>query len=127
MKVSFSLIREYTPEWNGNRELPEAEKCTATLKTLESLDLLELADAMERQGLDGTVDTGKMKAGDIRSLVSEVGRLLPKYVDIKGLEGDDGPIPVDTLVAYPEFMELAIELLLQLANISQPTEDDVGN
>lgn len=127
MKVLFSLVREYTPEFNGNRELPEAEQCKATLKTLESLDLLELADAMERQGLEGTVDTGKMKAGDIKSLVSEVGRLLPKYVTVTNLEGSDGPISVEVLVAYPEFMELAIELLLQLSNISQPTEDDIKN
>jgi len=127
MKVSFSLTSEFIPEWNKNRELPEAEQCKATLKTLESMDLLELADALERQGLEGTVDTATMSSKDIKALLSETGRLLPKYVTIEGIEGDDGPITLEQVVTYPDFMELAVELLMQLANISQPTEDDIKN
>lgn len=127
MKVQFSLAREYTPEWNGNRELPEDEQVKATLKTLESMDLLELADALERQGVDGEVDSTKMTAKDIKALLTETGRLLPKYVEVTGIEGDDGPITMHQIIAYPDFMELAVELLMQLANISQPTEDDLGN
>lgn len=127
MRVKFSLITDFTPEWNGNRDLPEAEQVKATLKTLESMDLLELADALERQGLEGEVDTAKMTSKDIKSLLLETGRLLPKYVTIEGIEGDDGPITLEQIVTYPDFMELAVELLMQLANISQPTEDDVKN
>lgn len=127
MKVKFSLVTEYVPEWNKNRELPEAEQCKASLKTLESMDLLELADALERQGLEGTVDTAQMSAKDIKSLVAETGRLLPKYVTIEGIEGDDGPITLEQVTTYPDFMELAVELLMKLASNSQPTEDDVKN
>lgn len=127
MKVKFSLVTEYIPEWNENRELPEAEQCKASLKTLESMDLLELADALERQGVDGEVDSTKMTATDIKSLLSETGRLLPKYVSIEGIEGDDGPITIEQVVTYPDFMQLAVELLMELANISQPTEEDLGN
>lgn len=127
MKVKFSLLTPYVPEWNGNRELPEAEQCKASLKTLESMDLLELADALERQSLEGEVDTTTMTAADIKSLLSETGRLLPKYVEVSGIEGDDGTITVEQIVKYPDFMELAVELLMQLANISQPAEEDIKN
>ncbi len=127
MKVAFSLITEYIPEWNDNRDLPEDEQCKATLNTLESMDLLELADALERQGLEGEVDTSRMTSKDIKSLLKETGRLLPKYVTIEGIEGDDGPVTLEHIVTYPDFMELAVELLMKLANISQPTEDDVKN
>ncbi len=127
MKVSFSLTSEYTPTWNGNKELPEAEQAKATLKTLESMDLLELADALERQGVTGEVDTEKMTPADIKALMGETGRLLPKYVTIAGIEGDDGPITVEQITTYPDFMELAVELLMELANISQPTDDDLKN
>lgn len=127
MKVKFSLVSEFTPEWNDNKKLPEAEQCKATLKTLESMDLLELADALERQGLEGEVDTSTMSSKDIKSLLSETGRLLPKYVTIEGIEGDDGPVTLEQIVTYPDFMELAVELLMKLANISQPNEGDVKN
>lgn len=127
MKVSFSLTSEYTPSWNKNKELPEAEQAKATLKTLESMDLLELADALERQGVSGEVDTEKMTPADIKALLGETGRLLPKYVTVTGIEGDDGPITVEQITTYPDFMELAVELLMELANISQPTEDDLKN
>jgi hypothetical protein len=127
MKVKFSLTREFVPEWQDNRELPDAEQCKCQMKTLESMDLLELADALERQGLEGTVDTGKMSAKDIKLLLEETGRLLPKYVTVENLEGDEGQVTLEQIVTYPDFMELAVELLMQLANISQPTDDDVKN
>lgn len=127
MRVKFSLITDFTPEWNGNKELPEDEQCKATLKTLENMDLLEFADSLERQGLEGEVDTSTMTSKDIKSLLRETGRLLPKYVTIEGIEGDDGPVTLEQIVTYPDFMELAVELLMQLANISQPTEDDIKN
>lgn len=127
MKVRFSLLTKYTPEWNQNRDLPEDERVTVGLKTLESMDMLELADALERQGVDGEVDSTKMTAKDIKSLLSETGRLLPKYAEVSGLEGDDGPIDINKVVTYPDFMELAVELLMELANISSPTEEDIKN
>ncbi len=127
MKVKFSLLTNYVPEWNDNRELPEDEQCKAVLSALESMDLLELADALERQAEDGEVDTATMSAADIRSLLKETGRLLPKYVQIAGIEGDDGPITVEQIVTYPDFMVLAVELLMELASISQPNEEDIKN
>ncbi|MEE8606709.1 MAG: hypothetical protein V3S55_03815 [Nitrospiraceae bacterium] len=127
MKVQFSLTREFVPTWNDNRDLPAEEQIKATLKTLESMDLLELSDAFERQGVKGEVDTDTMKPEDIKILLSETGRLLPKYVTITGLDGDDGPVSLDSIVTYPDFMPLAIELLMELANISQPTEADLKN
>lgn len=127
MKVAFSLTSEYTPEWNDNKKLPEAEQAKATLKTLESMDLLELADSLERQGVSGEVDTDKLSPADIKALLAETGRLLPKYVTIAGIEGDEGPITIEQIITYPDFMALAVELLMELANISQPTEEDLKN
>lgn len=128
MKVSFSLVTTYIPEWNGNSELPEDEQITVALKTLESMDMLELADALERQSIDGEVDSTKMSAKDIKALLKETGRLLPNYATVKGLEGLDGlQVSIEQVVTYPDFMELAVELLMELANISQPDEDDIKN
>ncbi len=127
MKVSFSLVTTYIPEWNENRELPEDEQVTVALKTLESMDMLELADALERQGVEGEVDSTKMTAKDIKALLKETGRLLPNYATVNGLEGADGPVSIEQVVTYPDFMELAVELLMELANISQPNEDDIKN
>ena len=127
MKVQFSLKTVYTPKWNGNEELPKKQRVTADLQALESMDLLTLADALERAGFskeDGEVEVGHEQA---KTLLEAVGDLLPKYAVIVNLEGEDGPLGVDEVVKYPLFQELAMELLMALAGISQPTEDDVKN
>ena len=128
MKIQFSLSREYTPTWDGNDELPEKEQIKAVIKALENADLMELADAMERAGMkEGVVDTTDIPVKTSKILLEEVGRLHPKYVVISGLEGDDGPIDIGTIVSYPVFNSLSMELLMELANMSQPDEDDVKN
>jgi hypothetical protein len=127
MKVTFSLKSVYTPKWNGNKELPKKQRITADLQALESLDLLTLADALERAGFakeDGEVE---LAAEQAKALLDAVGELLPKYAVLNNLEGDEGPLGVEEVVKYPLFQDLALELLMALAGISQPTEDDVKN
>lgn len=128
MKIKFSLSREFVPEWEGNRELPKKDRITAVIKTLGNADLMELADAMERAGMkEGEVDTTDVPVSTTKILLEEVGRLLPKYVVLSGLEGEDGEISIDTVVGYPTFNSLSMELLMELANMSSPDEDDRKN
>lgn len=127
MKVTFSLKSVYIPKWNGNKELPKKQRLTVDMQALESLDLLTLADALERAGFskdDGEVD---IAADQAKALLEAVGDLLPKYTVFNGLEGDDGPLGVEEVVKFPLFQDLALEVLMALAGISSPTEDDVKN
>lgn len=127
MKIQFSLKQSYTPEWNDNKAKPKKEQFTVQMMTLESMDLLSLADALERAGLTGEVDTSAVGSQEARTILEAVGDVLPRYCTIENLEGDDGPITIDLIVRFPQFQDLALELLLALAGISQPDEDDVKN
>jgi hypothetical protein len=127
MKIQFSLKQEYTPEWNDNKAKPKKEQVQVQMITLESMDLLTLADALERAGMTGEVDTSAVGSKEARAILEAVGDILPRYCTIENLEGDDGPISIDLIVKYPQFQDLALELLLALAGISQPEEDDVKN
>jgi hypothetical protein len=117
----------YTPKWNGNTELPKKQRVTVDMQALESLDLLTLADALERAGFSKDDGEVEIAAEQAKALLEAVGDLLPKYAVINGLEGDDGPLAVAEVVKYPLFQDLALEILMALAGISQPTEDDVKN
>ena len=128
MKIQFSLSREVRPEWEGNRDLPKKEQIVTIIKALGNADLMDLADAMERSGMkEGAVDTTDIPLTTTKILLEEVGRLLPKYVVLEGLESDDGPVDIDTIVSYPKFNALSMELLMELANMSVPEDDDVKN
>ena len=128
MKLKFSLKRPYTPEFNGNRELPEAERIECVLPTLDNFDLLELGDAFTRAGMqDGNLDTSAITAEQARVLLNATLNIIPKYTELTGLEGDDGPLTIEQIVRFPDFQALATELLVTLAQISAPTEADTGN
>lgn len=128
MKIKFSLKRPFTPEFNGNRDLPEADQIKCILTTLDNFDLLELGDAFSRAGMnDGELDTSTISAEQARVLLDATVSIIPKYTEMTGLEGDDGPLTVEQIVRFPDFQELATELLVQLAQISAPTEADAKN
>ncbi len=128
MKIKFSLKRDFVPEFNGNRELPEADQIKCVLTTLDNFDLLELGDAFTRAGMtDGELDTSKITTEQARVLLDATVTIIPKYTEMTGLEGDDGPLTVEQVVRFPDFQVLATELLVELAKISAPTEADRKN
>lgn len=135
MKVKFSANVPYTPEWNGNRQLPEKEQIKSILKPMEFDDLMSFFDAiggskvaveLKEQISSGNVDVVKERV-DFTKVIQQVGSLVPKYATIENLEGDDGPLTVEAIARYPRFMELIIELLSKLSEISSPSEETEGN
>jgi hypothetical protein len=130
MKVAFSREVVYVPEWNGNRDLPPNEQFSCTLTPLEMNDLFVVVDALSEVGAKaGTEDNlGALEnIAGIKTLVQNVGHILPKYVKVEGIEDDTGPITIDEILKYPVYMNLMGELIAQLSNISMPNEEEVGN
>jgi hypothetical protein len=122
MKVSFSHNKSFTPAWRGNRDLPENERFTVTLHPMNSDDLFLLMDAI------GPVEQGQNLGNDqVRNLVKNVGGLLPKYVQFQNLEDGDGPVNPETVATFPYFLDLAAELLMEIAGNSVPSDNAQGN
>lgn len=133
MKVHFSRLVDYTPVWNGNRDLPEAEQCKCKLKPMETDDLINLMDQLQ-SAAGGEVDreslTALAESGNIsrmKEMLEACGDLIPKYTEIEGLEDVSGPVSPEDLVKYPYYMELSAEILGELANISMPSEVEEKN
>lgn len=129
MQISFSQEQSYTPEWRGNDKLPEQEQFSVTLKVLEVDDLMFLLDAFTEAGIEGTVELEDVGTDKLKPIVKSVGDLLPKYAVVSNLKNKESgtEITVSEIVKFPYFMNLAAELLMKLADISSPNDDDVGN
>ncbi len=129
MKVNFSKSQSYVPEWNGNRDLPETEQVKCSLSILDMNALMNLLDSFTAVGLTGEVDTDKVDSNKIKPVLAEFGNLLPSHVThFEGLFNASGEaITIEDLVTYPIFLNLALELLMKLSEISSPSEDDTKN
>jgi len=129
MQIAFSIDHPYTPEWRGNNELPEAERFTATLSTMTVSDLMLLLDGFSEAGVEGTVEVTSIGTEQMKPIIAQLGTLLPKYVKIHNLNrAEDGTsVTVDDVIKFPYFLNLSVELLMKLAEISTPQDDDVGN
>lgn len=129
MKVKFSNIVSYTPEWNGNRKLPAAEQVNVQFKVLPLGAYLDLVDQIQAAGLTGKVDTDdKGNLSKMRPIVKAAADILPDHVELFGLTDDAGSmISVATVAGFPAFLGLAVELLMKLVEVSSPSEDDEGN
>lgn len=128
MKVTFSKTVPYTPTWRGNTELPEEEQVKCVLQVLELNELLSLVDSFNQAGLEGEVDTDSVDLGTMKPIVTEFAHLLPARAEIKGVFDSAGEaVSVEDIVKYPVFLNLALEILMKLAEISSPNEDDVKN
>ena len=130
MKVNFSSEHTFVPTWNKNDKLPKEEQITCKLKPLIMGDLLELVDSI--QGAQAENKNKKLKkdevsAAGIRTMVTACGHLLPKYATISNLEQADGPVKIEDLTMYTYYLELAAEILGELAKISMPGEGDEKN
>lgn len=119
MKIKFSREVPYTPEWNGNRELPEGEQVRTTIKPMTVEDLLIVMEAMGRRPGQ---EAGSAVQVDVGKLISEAGAMLPKYVDITGLDDDSGPVTTKDLLTFGAFIPLASELLMECVRVSMPSE-----
>jgi len=129
MKIDFSLSVPYTPEWRGNKDLPETEQVSCKLVVLDMGSLMSLVDAFTEMGITGEVDTDNISGDKIKPVLDQFGSLLPAHVeDFTGLYDASGrALTVEDIVKYPRFLNLALELLMKLSEISSPSDDDVKN
>jgi len=129
MQISFSHEHVYTPEWRGNVKLPEGERFTVTLKVMNVENLMFLLDAFSEAGIEGDVELDELKTDQLKPIIKTVGHLLPIYASINNLKNSDTgtDIVIADVVEYPYFLNLAAELLMRLAEVSTPNDDDVGN
>jgi len=127
MQISFSRQETYVPEWKGNKDLPEAEQFTVDLTLLTVEDLLFLLDAFSEAGIEGQVEVD-LGLKELKPIVKTNGHLLPKYVIINNLRNEAGvEITINDVVEFPYFLSLAAELLMKLADASNPSDDDTKN
>ena len=129
MKISFSKTRKFTPEFNNNMDLPEAHRFTADIKVCEMGDLLAAVDAFKSiSGGKDQIETSDLNAEATATLVKTVGALLPAYVTVNNLRGeDDVELTVQDIVSYGPLFPLAAELLAKLVEFSTPTAEEEGN
>ncbi len=127
MKVSFSRLVEYVPEWNGNKDLPEAEQVKVKLVPLEMGDLVGLMEVI--QDFTGDADEEGKTTVAMDKAVSVLKNIshLSGSIEVINLEDDSGPVTSEDIVKFPRFMELTMEVFNELASISMPNEEDEKN
>lgn len=129
MQISFSKTQTYTPEWRGNDKLKEGERFTASLNLLNVEDLMFLLDAFSEAGIEGEVEQTALDVEQLKPIIKSNGHLLPKYVTVHNLKNTDDNTEIDiaAVVEYPFFLNLAAELLMKLAEVSSPSDEDSKN
>lgn len=126
MKFAFSKEVDYVPEWNGNDKLPAKEQVKCKLTVLNMNELMTLVDAFTSAGITGELNTEDTSA--MKPILDQMGPLLPKHVEIKGLYDEGGKaITMEEIVEFPIFLNLCVELLMKLSEISSPSEEDAKN
>lgn len=129
MQISFSTEHVYVPEWRGNDKLPAGEQFSTTLKILNVEDLMFLLDAFAEAGIEGEVEAETLGSEQIKPILKSNGHLLPKYVVISNLKNSitSTELTIAEIVEFPFFLNLAAELLMKLAEVSSPSDEDTGN
>lgn len=128
MKVKFSKSVRFEPTFGGNLNLKPEERFAAELSVLTTGDLLNVMDAFQSSGIEGTVDTDKIDVTAMRALLKLVPELLPRYVAVSNFQSEDGKdITIKDIVESSVFLPLQVELLLQLSVISTPTDQSEKN
>jgi hypothetical protein len=122
MKVNgFTKVQVYVPEWNGNRNLIEAEQLRAELTVLTLQELIDVQDTLAQVQVQ---EGEKVSAEKLKTLIRLNVPVFFKHVRFTG--GNEG-FEVSDVAEYAHFFELAMELLKRLSVISQPSEQDVKN
>ena len=129
MKVKFSKSVVFAPTFNGNLNLPAEDQFSAELSVLTTGDLLNVMDAFQSSGVQDLTDaTKQVEVASLKDMLKLVDVLLPKYVKINNLTGEDGSaITINDVVVSSVFMPLQIELLMQLSTISTPSDQSTKN
>lgn len=129
MQITFSNKQTYTPEWRDNDKLVEGERFTVTLTLLNVEDLMFLLDAFSEAGIEGEVDQNSLGTEQLKPIIKTNGHLLPKYIVINNLTNSENgeAITIQHVVEFPFFLNLAAELLMKLAEVSSPSDEDSKN
>ena len=129
MKINFSRLVKFTPEFNNNKSLPEDQQIKFVLRSMSIGDFTESAAFIHKISRGNKeVSSDNLDVEQTLSIIKNVGRFVPQHVEeMKGLEDNDGLVGVPSLVSFLPFFPLASEVLLQLLSISAPNADDVGN
>lgn len=122
MKFEFSHEIVYVPEFNKNKELPEAEQLTVKIKPMKLADLLDLTDVLKKAGFEKG-DSKDATPEQMRAIVGSGGKYVPQYCTLVGAEGFD----LSDVVTYAHFLALATEILFTLITKSSPVVADVKN
>jgi hypothetical protein len=81
-------------------------------------------DNLQSVNMDNPEDNTK----EIKDLIDSCGDLLPKYCEITNLTDADGEVlTAKDITEYPYFLGLSAEILSQMAAVSMPSEEEVGN
>jgi hypothetical protein len=126
MKIQFSRTVPYTPEWNGNKDLPDHEQIKCVIKPMVIADLVTLLDVIGSTAKGGGTST-TLSASEAANMIGACKDLLPRYVSITGLHDDDGPVLIDHLTQFAQYMPLASETIMACATISSPSAATEGN
>lgn len=119
----FSKEQNFTPAWNDNGTLPEANQLKTKLTIFNMGELLDVIDVIKSVGFDKGTEN-QMTPDQMRIVLSVSGAHLTKHVSfVSGNENFD----MTDVVSFSQFFALAIELLFQLVNISSPSDQDVKN
>lgn len=127
MKITFSKVQKYVPEWRDNDKSEDPFHALVTIMNVE--DLLLLLDHFSEAGIEGELTVDDVDTSQLKPVLEACGHLLPKYVELVNLTNDeDGEaITIQDVVEYPFFLNLSAELLMKLADQSSPNDADEGN
>ena len=127
MKVDFQDTVVVTPEWGGNKDLPEAEQFTVEMKPLTTEDLLNLLDVLSAMDLEGS-DMANASMEQAASIIKSTQDLIPRYCTLQNLFNPSGAaLSIDTVINDSRYMMLAVELFTSIMEVSQLGDEDEGN
>lgn len=125
MKFKFSMERKFIPEWNGNQKLPAIEQVVCTIKPMVLGDMMVLMDSITTGKGEG--DKTTITGEQAMKMVDAAKDILPRYVTLSGLEDDDGPVSVEKITTYADYLPLAAEIIMACINSSTPSAATEGN